>query len=94
MSEALREERERRFWDRYLKLLHDQGVKPPADRWHVVRAEGCIRAFPGQKLAELTPEEVSDYLQTMGRAGALSDWQFRQVVVAIRILFSVLKGPS
>lgn len=91
MSEALREERERRFWDRYLKLLHDQGVKPPADRWHVVRAEGFIRAFPGQKLAELTADDVSAYLQTVGRAGALSDWQFRQVVVAIRILFSTVK---
>ena len=44
MSEALREERERRFWERYIKLLHVHGVKPPADRWHVVRAEGFIRS--------------------------------------------------
>jgi len=58
MCEASRVERERRFWDKYLKLLHDQGVKPPSDRWHVVRAEGFIRAFPGQKLAELTAERV------------------------------------
>ncbi len=91
MSEASREERERRFWDGYLKLLHKQGVKPPADRWHVVRAEGFIRAFPGRRLAELTPDEVSAYLESMGRNGTLEDWQYRQLVLAIRILFSTVK---
>lgn len=54
MSEASREARERRFWDGYLKLLHKQGIKPPADRWHVLRAEGFIRAFAGQRLADLS----------------------------------------
>lgn len=91
MSEASREERQRRFWDNYLKLLHKQGVKPPADRWHVVRAEGFIRAFPGQKLADLSADDVSTYLQKVGRQGNLEDWQYRQVVVAIRILFSTVK---
>lgn len=91
MSEASREARERRFWDNFLKLLHKQGVKPPADRWHVVRAEGFIRAFPGQKLAELSADDVSGYLLRVGREGGLEDWQFRQVVVAIRILFSTVK---
>lgn len=91
MSEALREERERRFWDRYIKLLHSQGVKPPADRWHVVRAEAFIRAFPGRRLAELGREEVSGYFEKMGREGGLADWQFRQMVLAIQILFSTVK---
>lgn len=91
MSEASREDRERRFWDNYLELLHKQGVKPPADRWHVVRAEGFIRSFQGLKLADLSAEDVSDYLLKVGREGALEDWQYRQVVVAIRILFSTVK---
>lgn len=91
MSEASREARERRFWDNYLKLLHKQGVKPPADRWHVLRAEGFIRAFAGQRLADLSADDVSGYLQRVGREGGLADWQFRQVVVAIRILFSTVK---
>ena len=91
MSEASQQSREARFWDGYLELLHKQGVKPPADRWHVVRAEGFIRAFPGRKLADLSADEVSDYLVKVGREGALEDWQYRQVVVAIRILFSTVK---
>lgn len=91
MSEASREARERRFWDNYLKILHKQGIKPAADRWHVVRAEGFIRAFPGRKLADLSADDVSTYLQRVGREGNLEDWQYRQVVVAIRILFSTVK---
>jgi hypothetical protein len=91
MSEVSREDRQRRFWDNFIKLLHKQGVKPPADRWHVVRAEGFIRAFPGRKLADLTADEVTAYLERVGREGALEDWQFRQVVVAIRILFSTVR---
>ncbi len=91
MSEASRKARERRFWDNYVKLLHKQGIMPPADRWHVLRAEGFIRAFPGQKLADLSPDEVSTYLQRVGREGNLEGWQYRQVVVAIRILFSTVK---
>ena len=91
MSEASQQSREARFWDGYLELLHKQGVKPPTDRWHVVCAEGFIRAFPGRKLADLSADEVSDYLVKVGREGALEDWQYRQVVVAIRILFSTVK---
>ena len=88
MGQVSREERQRRFWDSFIQLLHEQGVKPPADRWHVVRAEGFIRAFPGRKLAELTADDVTAYLEKLGREGALEGWQFRQVVVAIQILLN------
>lgn len=91
MGQVSREERQRRFWDSFIQLLHEQGVKPPADRWHVVRAEGFIRAFPGRKLAELTADDVTAYLEKLGREGALEGWQFRQVVVAIQILFSMVR---
>ena len=45
----------RRFWDRYLELLHKQGVKPPADRWYVIRAKGYIKANPERRLVWSTP---------------------------------------
>lgn len=91
MSEEDRADKARKFWDRYINLLHKQGVKPPADRWHVLRAEQFIKAFPDLKLSGHTPESVSGYLEKAGRAPALKDWQFRQTVVAIRILFSIVK---
>ena len=90
MSDDSRAARERQFWSRYTQLLHDQGIKPPFDRWHVLRAEAFIKAFPGRRLAELGPEDVAGYLSETGRDGALKPWQFRQVVDAIRILYSVV----
>lgn len=94
MSEDDRSERERRFWDRYIGILHKQGVKPPFDRWHVVRAEQFIRAFPDCKLAGHTPDSVSAYLAEVGRQPGLRDWQFRQVVLATQILFSMVEAES
>ena len=79
-----------RFWDKYLKRLHNQGIRPPFDRWCVRRAEAYIAAFPEKRLAEHSPRDVEGYLAEVGRSGGLEDWQFRQVVDAIRNLFVIV----
>jgi hypothetical protein len=66
MAEGRRAASARRFWDRYIKRLHEQGVKPPSDQWHVFRAERFIKAFPDKRLAEITAGEVGDYLARLG----------------------------
>jgi len=83
----------RRFWDRYLELLHKQGVKPPADRWFVIRAEAYIKATASRRLAEHTPADVHRYLSELGGIGRISDWQFRQSVDAIQKLFELVGAP-
>ena len=40
------EDKIRSFWDRYVKMVRDSGVKPPFDRWMVLRAEQYIAAHP------------------------------------------------
>ncbi len=82
-----------RFWDRYLKLLHKQGVKPPADRWFVIRAEAYIKATAERRLVEHTPADVHRYLTNLGRIDRISDWQFRQSVDAIQKLFELVGAP-
>lgn len=91
MVKGERADRERRFWDRYIQLLNNQGIKHPFDRWHVRRAEEFIRAFPDRKLAEIGADEVSAYLTETGSKGDLKPWQFRQVVDAIWILYSIVR---
>jgi integron integrase len=90
MDREATDESVQRFWDRYLKSLHDQGIGPPADRWHVIRAEHYIRAFPDKRVTEHTPDDVTAYLTRQGRDTALKDWQFRQMVNAIQNLFAVI----
>ena len=76
-----------RFWDRYIDLVHNQGVKRPADRWFVKWAERYIAHFKDRKLASHTPAEVNDYFAELGRDRHVRDWQFGQAVDAIRNLF-------
>lgn len=79
-----------RFWDRYIQALRKQGVKPPFDRWHVRRAEQFINAHPDQRLLELGPEAVQQYLRQLGHKGNLKAWQYQQVVRAIQTLYSTV----
>jgi hypothetical protein len=86
MATGSRADMERRFWDRYRKLLLSQGVIPASVRGYALRAEQFIRAFPGRRLAGLKPQDVSDYLAALGRKPTLMPWQFRQTVDAIQTL--------
>ncbi|MFW6184053.1 MAG: site-specific integrase, partial [Chloroflexota bacterium] len=91
MANGMLSPREQRFWNRYINRLHQQGIKPPFDRWVVRRAETFIKAFPNQRLAELTADDVSGYLTQAGRDGRLKAWQFRQVVDATWNLYSIVR---
>jgi integron integrase len=75
------------FWDTYIQSLLNQGIKTSTVRWYVIRAEQFLKAHPDKILTEILPEDVTHYLQKTGRSTHLSDWQFRQVVDAIRTLF-------
>ena len=79
-----------RFWDKYLALLHRGGVKPPADRWYVRRAELYIESVPGRRLGEHRPAGVTGHLADLGRPGRMEDWQFRQAVDALQKLFELV----
>jgi integron integrase len=79
-----------RFWDRYIEFLNKQGIKSTATRWYVLRAEQYIKAYPDKKLLEHKAVDVSDYLQKVGRSDNILDWQFLQVVDAIRKLFQLV----
>jgi len=91
MAEGMRAGSERRFWDRYIEVLHKQGVATPFDRWYVVRAEQFLKALSSRRLAETAPSDLTEYLTSLGRDGRLKPWQFQQAIRAIRILYSMAK---
>jgi len=62
-----------RFWDRFVERARKNGVKEPALRWHVRRAEAYLKAFPGKRLAEHTREDVVGYLEQAGRLDRIKD---------------------
>jgi hypothetical protein len=56
-----------RFWERYIEIIHNQGVKEPFDRWYVIRAQAYIDARPGLRLKAHQASDLTDYLNALGR---------------------------
>jgi len=75
------------FWDRYVANIRAKGVQSTAARWYVIRAEHYLQAFVHTRLADHTPQDVTDYLEKLGRIGSMADWQYRQTVDALQHVF-------
>ena len=75
------------FWRKYLSLLESHGVPERARPWYRRRVEEYLEAHSGAPVRSHGREQVKDYLQVLGRNTALEDWQYRQAVDALRILF-------
>ena len=82
-----------RFWDKYYNFVTKQGVKEKLLRWYVRHCELYIASIPDRRLAQHTDDDVTNYLQQLGRSARISDWQYRQSVDAIRNLFLFIQAP-
>lgn len=87
---STREVKIRSFWDWYINKLHESGIKPPFDRWMVVRAEQYIATHPDRRLADQTPADVNTYLADLGRKTGLKAWQFARLWMLYRNCLSLL----
>ena len=77
-----------RFWDKYILKTISYNVPEGARRWYVRHAEVFIKAHSGRRLSTLTADDTERYLKEKGRSKKLTDWQYRQMVDALRILFT------
>ena len=50
-------------------------------------AENYIKQYPGIRLAAHTAVNVEVYLQEKGRTPRLEDWQCKQMIDALKMLF-------
>ena len=75
------------FWEKYIAKTVGYGVKPDVARWYVRRVEAYIRFYTRLKLMHHSAVEVDAYLHMVTRKGGMMDWQFTQLVDALRILF-------
>lgn len=77
-----------RFWDIFIEKTKRYGIKDRAVRWHVRHAERYIKAHEGIRLAVHTPQHVEDYLSQMARVPQVHDWQYKQIIKSLQILFT------
>jgi len=76
-----------RFWDNFIYKTKAYGIKPEFTRWYVRHAERYIKSKPGMRLAQHMPHDVENYLQAKGDMSRLEDWQYKQAIISIKILF-------
>ena len=81
-----------RFWHNYFSILEKSSVPARVRPWYRKHVEGYIRAHPGYRLGEHLPHDVDEYLAGKGRMAHVQEWQFRQIVDALRLLFCNLIG--
>jgi integron integrase len=79
---------EHRFWDEYIQKTKSYNIPTKSVRWYVKRVEDFLQAYPGVSFPNHTPENVENYLKRVSRNGRLRDWQFKQLVNSLKILFT------
>ena len=79
-----------RFWHSYFTILEKSSMPVRTRPWYRKHVEEYIRAHPGYRLADHLPHDIDEYLAAKGRLGSLQEWRFRQIVDALRLLFTEL----
>jgi len=74
------------FWDKYIIKSKRYNVSEKLVRWYVRHAEMYIKAH-SLRLREHTEKTVEKYLEEKGRSIYLKDYQYIQMVDALKILF-------
>ena len=83
-----------RFWEKYVEKTKIYHVPANAVRWYVKHVERYIKAHADLRLAQHTTQNINDYLDDLGRTARLSDWQFKQAIKALKILFiDLVRAP-
>jgi integron integrase len=81
-----------RFWHKYLSILEKASVPPRCRPYYRKAVEDYISANAGHRLATHTGSHVENYLLAKGRLPYLQEWQFRQIVDALQLLFQAYLG--
>lgn len=75
------------FWSMYEAHLRASGLHPKAVAWCRKRAAFFIETTKRVRLKEKTSEDIKGYFCKQLASGRLEDWQYAQLVDALRVLF-------
>ena len=83
-----------RFWDNFIYKTKAYSIKPDVARWYVRHAEQYIKAHKDRKLVQHQACDIEKYLKGKGRTKQFTDWQYKQIVISLKILFvDMIKTP-
>ena len=74
-------------WENFIEKSKSKMVPTKAIRWYVRWLEEYLKTQPYDELTQHSAADVERFLQTKGRDPKLKDWQFAQIVDALKIFF-------
>ncbi len=77
----------KQFWEAYLETISLFRIPEKAHSWYQKHVESFIQYLPKVRLLNREPEHIEQWLTQIGRNTGLEDWQFRQQVDALRLLY-------
>ena len=83
-----------RFWSNYRSILKENTIPAKSIPWYRKHVEAYIKANKNTPLSLHTGQDIDCYLNAKGRLPGLSEWQFRQIADALRLLFTELICPQ
>ena len=72
------------WWQRYLSVLAEQGVKEKELKWYRIYVERLLDYYPEVRSADLLPAHIEDFLERIATGSRMDDWQVMQAIEAIR----------
>ena len=78
------------FWQRYQEILQLFRIPEKARPWYRKHVEAFIKDSPDKRLLEHTAETMEKWLEAQSNITQLEDWQFRQRVDALRLIYAHL----
>lgn len=82
------------FWSKYQELIKLFRIPERSWPWYRRHVQTFIDGHPGVRLQNQGPDELTSWFTRVGREAHLTDWQYRQKVDALRLLFChLLKAP-
>ena len=74
-----------RFWDKYTNKTVSYGVPEHARRCYVRHIDRFIKANSEIRFSAMTGNIIRQYFEITGRKRDIVDWQYRQLVEALKI---------
>ena len=81
-------------WSHYNNALDKHKVPVKLRRWYVKHVEDFIKIDPDVRLQNRDYNSVEAYLQQLSRNSRLPTWRFRQIIIALKILFVDVVKPD
>lgn len=75
------------FWSNYEHIAQLFRVPEKVIPWYRRHIESFLQDFPDIRLRDQNPKTVTAWLENLGRHGEIEEWQYRQKVDALRLLF-------